>query len=77
MLLWGVEGKQLHSNVGYLDLRERLRMLDSDQEPYGMKRVDWETGKSVSSVTGSAPAVSPATGEEAEATPKTPNPREK
>lgn len=58
MLLWGVEGKQLHSNVGYLDIRERLRMLDSDQTPYGMERVDWETGATVSPETGSTGGVS-------------------
>lgn len=75
MLLWGVEGKQLHSNVGYLDLRERLRMLDGDQEPYGMQRVDWATGKAVSSVTGSAADVSPKSGETGPEAPKSASPR--
>jgi len=49
MLLWGVEGKQLHANVTYFDLRERLRMLDAGQVPYGTERLDWETGSPVSS----------------------------
>ena len=58
MLLWGVEGKQLHANVAYFDLRERLRMLEAGQAPYGTERLDWESGLPVSSETGSPADVS-------------------
>jgi hypothetical protein len=74
MLLWGVEGKQLHSNVGYLNIRERLRMLDGGQEPYGIERVDWSTGAAVSTETGSSADVSPETRDEADTPSKSPNP---
>jgi len=72
MLLWGVEGKQLHANVGYLNIHERLRMLDSDQEPYGMERVDWTTGAPVSTVSGSTGDVSPESGDGPDMPTKTP-----
>jgi hypothetical protein len=74
MLLWGVEGKQLHANVGYLNIRERLRMLDGEETPYGMERLDWATGEPVSKLTGSPSGVSPENGETAEVAPKTPDP---
>ena len=81
MLLWGVEGKQLHANVGYLNIRERLRMLDSGEVPYGMERVDWSTGEPVadspvSKTTGSTADVSPETGNTVETAPKSALPRE-
>mgnify|MGYP000751580301 CR=1 FL=1 len=72
MLLWGVEGKQLHANVAYTDLRERLRMLDAGQEPYGTERLDWETGAPVSTATGSPDAVSPESGQAEDKAPKAP-----
>ena len=72
MLLWGVEGKQLHANVGYLDIRERLRMLDAGQVPYGLERVDWTTGAAVSSTDGSVGEGSTETGHASETAPKPP-----
>ena len=71
MLLWGAEGKQLHANVGYLNIRERLRMLDAGETPYGMERLDWVTGETVSKMTGFGADVSPENGKSAEAIPKT------
>jgi hypothetical protein len=38
-ILWGVEGKQLKRNVAFTDLREKLRMFESGDVPFGMERV--------------------------------------
>lgn len=70
-LLWGVEGKQLHANVAYVDLREKLRMLAAGQAPYGVERVDWETGQAVSAGTESDGAVSKSTDDHAAESSKT------
>lgn len=38
-VLWGVEGKQLKRNVAFVDLREKLRMFEVGDVPFGMERV--------------------------------------
>lgn len=39
-ILWGVEGKQLKRNVAFVDLREKLRMADAGDIPFGLERVN-------------------------------------
>lgn len=39
-VLFGVEGKQLNRNVGLVDLREKLRMVDQGDLPLGLERVE-------------------------------------
>lgn len=36
-VMFGIEGKQLNRNVGLVDLREKLRMLDKGETPLGME----------------------------------------
>jgi hypothetical protein len=38
-MMWGIEGKQLNRNVGLTSLAERIRMIDADQMPLGVKPV--------------------------------------
>lgn len=39
-VLFGIEGKQLNSNVGLTDLREKLRMLEKGETPLGIEIVE-------------------------------------
>jgi len=39
-IMWGIEGKQLHRNVGLTDLAERLRMASEGDIPMGLARVE-------------------------------------
>jgi hypothetical protein len=39
IILWGIEGKQLHRNVAITDLHERLRMASKGDIPWGLERV--------------------------------------
>lgn len=41
-ILWGIEGKQLHRNVGLVDIAERLRMAGKGEVPMGLERVGAE-----------------------------------
>ena len=38
-MLWGVEGKQLHRNVGLTDMAEKLRMIGQGDTPLGIERM--------------------------------------
>ncbi|MEL6344962.1 MAG: hypothetical protein AAFV53_17725 [Myxococcota bacterium] len=53
-ILWGIEGKQLHRNVGLSDFAERLRMLNKGETPLGIERME-----SVSIESLGAPVASP------------------
>ncbi len=59
MIVWGIENKQLHRNVAFTDLREKLRMADKGEVPYGLER--W----------GAAPKGSPATQNDDTVSPET------
>ena len=40
LILWGIEGKQLHRNVAITDLHERLRMAAKGELPWGLEEVE-------------------------------------
>ncbi len=58
-VLWGVEGKQLNSNVAIVDLREKLRMIDEGDLPFGMELVSTNSPPPVSGDPIAAPSPSP------------------
>jgi hypothetical protein len=70
MIIWGIENKQLHRNVAFTDLREKLRMADKGQVPYGMEA--WPADKPVSAATPAADTVSPKTPLQEGEAPKSP-----
>ena len=45
-ILWGIESKQLHRNVGLVDIAERLRMVGKGEVPMGVELLSAD-GKSV------------------------------
>ena len=68
----GVEGKQLKRNVAFVDLREKLRMADAGDVPFGLERVNLDgtpLPNGAGLPAGGAPV--PAAAPEAEAAPDT------
>ncbi len=54
-VMFGVEGKQLNSNVGLVDLREKLRMVDQGDMPLGLEPVAASAAPSGAAPSGAAP----------------------
>lgn len=70
MIVWGIENKQLHRNVAFTDLREKLRMADKGQVPYGLER--WPATETGSAATQGSDTVSDPTRVGGAPSPKSP-----